>query len=84
MKSASSSFRRAGVLRLCGALLTIVALTTLAYAQTSFTSGEKAKVKGTIIARNGDLVKVQEAKTGTSNQRVDMKLIVNKGLQGGM
>jgi outer membrane protein OmpA-like peptidoglycan-associated protein len=66
MKSANSSFRRAGVQSLCGALLTGMMLASVAYAQTSFTSGEKAKVKGTIMSRKGDLVKVQETKTGTS------------------
>jgi outer membrane protein OmpA-like peptidoglycan-associated protein len=40
-------------------------LASLTYAQT-ITSGEKAKVKGTIMSRKGDLVKVQETKTGTS------------------
>jgi outer membrane protein OmpA-like peptidoglycan-associated protein len=41
-------------------------LASLAYAQTSFTSGQKAKVKGTIMSRKGDLVKVQDTKTGAS------------------
>jgi outer membrane protein OmpA-like peptidoglycan-associated protein len=39
-------------------------LASVVYAQTSFTSGEKAKVKGTIMSRKGDLVKVQDTKTG--------------------
>jgi outer membrane protein OmpA-like peptidoglycan-associated protein len=46
--------------------LTIMTLASVAYAQTSFTSGEKAKVKGAIMSRKGDLVKVQDTKTGTS------------------
>jgi hypothetical protein len=28
-------------------------------------SGQKAKVKGTILSRNGDLIKVKEQKTGS-------------------
>jgi hypothetical protein len=30
----------------------------------TFTAGQKGKVKGTIISRSGDLVKVQDAKKG--------------------
>jgi len=66
MKLVSNSFRRAGVQRLCGTLLAVMTLASLAYAQTSFTSGQKAKVKGTIMSRKGDLVKVQDTKTGAS------------------
>jgi outer membrane protein OmpA-like peptidoglycan-associated protein len=65
MEFISNSLRRAGVQRFCGVLLTIMTLASLTYAQT-ITSGEKAKVKGTIMSRKGDLVKVQETKTGTS------------------
>lgn len=81
MKSASSSFRRAGAQRLCAALLSLMALASVAYAQTSFTSGEKAKVKGTIMSRKGDLVKVQDAKSGTSaivKITDDTKIVRNK------
>jgi outer membrane protein OmpA-like peptidoglycan-associated protein len=81
MKLSSNSFRRAGVERLCGGLLTIMTLASLAYAQTSFTSGEKAKVKGTIMSRKGDLVKVQDTKTGTSaivKITDDTKIVRNK------
>jgi outer membrane protein OmpA-like peptidoglycan-associated protein len=81
MKPANNSFRRAGVQRLCGALLTIMTLTSVVYAQTSFSSGEKAKVKGTIMSRKGDLVKVQDAKTGTSaivKITDDTKIVRNK------
>ncbi len=81
MKLASSSFRRAGVQRLCAALLTIMTSASLAYAQTSFTSGEKAKVKGTIMSRNGDLVKMQDSKTGMSaivKITDDTKIVRNK------
>jgi outer membrane protein OmpA-like peptidoglycan-associated protein len=81
MKAASNSFRRAGVQRLCGALLAVMTLASLAYAQTSFTSGEKAKVKGTIMSRRGDLVKVQDTKTGASaivKITDDTKIVRNK------
>ena len=66
MKLVINSFRRAGVQRLCSALLAVMTLASLAHAQTSFTAGEKAKVKGTIMSRKGDLVKVQDTKTGAS------------------
>jgi outer membrane protein OmpA-like peptidoglycan-associated protein len=41
-----------------------MALASVGYAQT-FTSGEKGKVKGNILSRSGDLVKVQDKKTGS-------------------
>jgi outer membrane protein OmpA-like peptidoglycan-associated protein len=41
-----------------------MALASVGYTQT-FTSGEKGKVKGTILSRSGDLVKVQDKKTGS-------------------
>jgi outer membrane protein OmpA-like peptidoglycan-associated protein len=81
MKLVSNSFRRAGVQGLCGALLTVMTLASVAYAQTSFTSGEKAKVKGTIMSRKGDLVKVQDTKTGTLAMvkiTDDTKIVRNK------
>jgi len=46
------------------AILLAIAFTSVAYAQT-FTAGEKGKVKGAIKSRNGDLVKVQDDKTGS-------------------
>jgi outer membrane protein OmpA-like peptidoglycan-associated protein len=64
MKSASGCFTRVGAQRACAALLVVVALASVGFAQT-FTSGEKGKVKGTIISRKGDLVKIQEEKAGT-------------------
>ena len=64
MKSAISCFTRVGAQRTCAALLAVVALASVGLAQT-FTSGEKGKVKGTIISRKGDLVKVQDEKTGS-------------------
>jgi outer membrane protein OmpA-like peptidoglycan-associated protein len=81
VKLPSNSFRRAGVQRLCGALLTVMTLASVAYAQTSLTSGEKAKVKGTIMSRKGDLVKVQDTKTGASaivKITDDTKIVRNK------
>ena len=80
MKSANSSFRRAGAQRLCAALLAVMTLASVAYAQT-FNSGEKGKVKGTIVSRKGDLIKVQDAKTGsTAIVKItdDTKIIRNK------
>jgi outer membrane protein OmpA-like peptidoglycan-associated protein len=65
MKSPSSSYQAVGTQRVCVVLLTIISLTSMAFAQT-FTSGEKAKVKGTIVSRKGDLVKIQEEKTGST------------------
>jgi outer membrane protein OmpA-like peptidoglycan-associated protein len=56
----SASFTRVGT----AVLLTVMALASVSFAQT-FTSGEKGKVKGTIISRKGDLVKVQDTKTGS-------------------
>ena len=80
MKSASGNFTRAGAQRWCAVLLTIMAFASVAYAQT-FTSGQKGKVKGTIVSRSGDLVKVQDAKTGsTATVKItdDTKIIRNK------
>jgi outer membrane protein OmpA-like peptidoglycan-associated protein len=65
MKSTSGCFTRVAAERACAALLAVVALASVGFAQT-FTSGEKGKVKGTILSRKGDLVKVQDEKTGSS------------------
>ncbi len=65
MKSSSGSFQPVGAQRVCVVLLTVIALASMAFAQT-FTSGEKGKVKGTIMSRKGDLVKIQDAKTGST------------------
>ena len=65
MKSPSGSFRPVGTQRVCVVLLTVFTLASAAFAQT-FSSGEKAKVKGTITSRKGDLIKVQDDKTGSS------------------
>ena len=64
MKSVSGSFIRVGAQRACAALLAVVAIASVGYAQT-FNAGQKGKVKGTIISRSGDLVKIQDTKTGS-------------------
>ena len=63
MKSSDTSFTRTAQTALA-ILLAAIALTSVACAQT-FTAGEKGKVKGAIKSRNGDLVKVQDDKTGS-------------------
>ena len=50
--------------RVCAVMLAAIALASVVYAQT-FTAGEKGKVKGVIKSRSGDLVKVQDDKTGS-------------------
>src|SRR5271163_1431305 len=50
--------------RVCAVLLAAIVLASVGYAQT-FTAGEKGKVKGVIKSRSGDLVKVQDDKTGS-------------------
>jgi outer membrane protein OmpA-like peptidoglycan-associated protein len=50
--------------RVCAVLLAAIALASVGYAQT-FTAGEKGKVKGVVKSRSGDLVKVQDDKTGS-------------------
>jgi outer membrane protein OmpA-like peptidoglycan-associated protein len=50
--------------RVCAVLLAAIALASVGYSQT-FTAGEKGKVKGAIKSRSGDLVKVQDNKTGS-------------------
>jgi outer membrane protein OmpA-like peptidoglycan-associated protein len=63
MKSSRSTFTCVPQ-RVCAVLLAAIALASVGYAQT-FTAGEKGKVKGAIKSRNGDLVKVQDDKTGS-------------------
>jgi outer membrane protein OmpA-like peptidoglycan-associated protein len=63
MRISSGSFKSLRAQRVSAILLTILVLASISYAQT-FTSGEKGKVKGPIISRSGDLVKVQDSKTG--------------------
>jgi outer membrane protein OmpA-like peptidoglycan-associated protein len=64
MKSPIGSFRPVGTQRVCVVLLTVLTLASTAFAQT-FSSGDKAKVKGTITSRKGDLIKIQDEKTGS-------------------
>ncbi len=64
MKSSIGSFRPVGTQRVCVVLLTVLTLASTAFAQT-FSSGDKAKVKGTITSRKGDLIKIQDEKTGS-------------------
>ena len=64
MKSTSVSFRPVGTQRVCVVLLTVITLASAAFAQT-FSSGSKGKVQGTILSRKGDLVKIQDTKTGS-------------------
>lgn len=65
MKSWNGRFTHVWAQRVCAALLTVIALASVGYAQT-FNSGEKGKLKGTILSRKGDLVKVQDKKTGST------------------
>jgi outer membrane protein OmpA-like peptidoglycan-associated protein len=64
MKSPSGTFRPVGAQRTCVVLLTVITLASAAFAQT-FSAGEKAKTKGTITSRKGDLIKIQDDKTGS-------------------
>jgi outer membrane protein OmpA-like peptidoglycan-associated protein len=63
MKTSRSSFPCVPI-RVCAVLLAVIALASAGYAQT-FTAGQKGKVKGVIKSRSGDLVKVQDDKTGS-------------------
>jgi outer membrane protein OmpA-like peptidoglycan-associated protein len=65
MTRTNGNVTRVRATKVCVLLLTMAALASVTLAQT-FTSGEKGKVKGTIISRKGDLVKVQDAKTGST------------------
>ena len=65
MKSTSVSSRPVGTQRVCVVLLTVITLASAAFAQT-FSSGTKAKVQGTILSRKGDLVKIQDTKSGSA------------------
>ena len=64
MKPLSSNFSRVWPQRVFAALLAAIALASVGYAQT-FSAGEKGKVKGDIKSRSGDLVNVQDSKTGS-------------------
>jgi outer membrane protein OmpA-like peptidoglycan-associated protein len=63
MRSSSRSFKGSAQAALA-VLLAAVAFASVSYAQT-FTSGEKGKVKGDIKSRSGDLINVQDSKTGS-------------------
>jgi outer membrane protein OmpA-like peptidoglycan-associated protein len=63
MKTSDTSFTRT-VQTALAILLAAIAFTSAAGAQ-SFSDGEKGKVKGAIKSRNGDLVNLQDDKTGS-------------------
>jgi outer membrane protein OmpA-like peptidoglycan-associated protein len=63
MKTSDRSFTRTAQTALA-ILLAAISFASTMYAQT-FSAGEKGKVKGAIKSRNGDLVKVQDEKTGS-------------------
>jgi outer membrane protein OmpA-like peptidoglycan-associated protein len=74
MKSFSTWAERVGVILLAG-----MTLASTANAQ-QFTAGQKAKVKGQIVSRDGDLVKIQDGKAGsvevveiTDNTKIERK-----------
>ncbi len=81
MKSLSSRFTYVSAQRVCAVLLVGMALASVGYAQT-FTAGQKGKLKGTIISRSGDVVRVQDKKTGS--MAVVKVTDETKGLQGSM
>ena len=62
LESPGGSLQAVGAQSACVALLIVNALTSMAFTQT-FTAGEKGKVKGAIMSREVDLVKVQTDKT---------------------
>lgn len=64
MQSSRGQLIRLGVLRVCAILLAGMAFASIANAQ-QFTAGQKGKVKGQIISRNADQVRVQDEKTGS-------------------
>jgi outer membrane protein OmpA-like peptidoglycan-associated protein len=74
MKSFSTWAERVGVILLAG-----MTLASTANAQ-QFTAGQKARVKGQIVSRDGDLVKIQDGKAGsvevveiTDNTKIERK-----------
>jgi len=81
MKSSSFNFTRVWAQGTCAILLAGMALVSVGNAQ-QFTAGEKGKVKGEIISRKGDQLKVQDTKTGSLEVVAitdDTKLLRNKG-----
>ena len=74
MKSFSTWAQRLGVILLAG-----MTFASIANAQ-QFTAGQKAKVKGQIVSRDGDMVKIQDGKAGsvetveiTDNTKIERK-----------
>src|ERR1700742_3416715 len=63
MNSWTGKLVRLGAQKTCAGLLLAIAFASASYAQT-FTPGKKGDVKGSILSRSGDLVKVQDKKTG--------------------
>jgi len=64
MKLPIGTFRPVRTQVASAVLLTVVTLGSAAFGQT-FSAGDKAKVKGTITSRKGDLIKIQDDKTGS-------------------
>jgi outer membrane protein OmpA-like peptidoglycan-associated protein len=64
MSLASSSSVHPWSKRFCAVLLTAMAILSAGSAQ-QVSAGEKGKVKGQILSRKGDQIKVQDAKTGS-------------------
>jgi outer membrane protein OmpA-like peptidoglycan-associated protein len=65
MSISSHNLTRASAQRVCAVLLAIFALASVGYTQSfTYSAGVKGKIKGTILSRKGDLVKVQDTKTG--------------------
>jgi F0F1-type ATP synthase delta subunit len=90
VKSSRGKLTNVWAHRVCAILLAGITFASVASAQ-QLTAGEKGRVKGKIVARYGARVEVEETKTGSLagdpqgralDQRVDVKLIVNKGLGG--
>jgi outer membrane protein OmpA-like peptidoglycan-associated protein len=65
MKSFNGNLIRIRAQRVCAVLLAGTTLASIANAQ-QFTAGDKGKVKGQIMSRNGDLVTVQDDKAGST------------------
>lgn len=64
MKSSTFNFTRIWASGVSAILLSGMVLVSTGYAQ-QLTAGQKAKVKGEIISRSGDKLKVQDKKTGS-------------------
>jgi outer membrane protein OmpA-like peptidoglycan-associated protein len=82
MKSLTYKLARIWAHRVCTVMLAGMTLTSIATAQQGFTADVDYKVKGQIVSRNGDLVKVQAAKNGsTAVVKIDdnTKIERNKG-----